>query len=257
MNIHNMKPYLVDWDDGFFRSLVVEYNCGSIDRSVMHGNSGHISFYYRDGREHRVHVSCKTEFDYVFIKQYGIGITEDEKYFFLPRWESGLYCFELETGKMVWKSTRRHPQKYIVRKNAVICHFADQSVEILSLTDGSTVRRYPFTSGSLFQVLSDDLYLLGPKHNKFHFLNADLDVVLSITGRVLNPKRYDYYILVDAYLDGDHIRLSGFEGWQAEHNRSIHERKADEYIENHRFVRYIPIRKTGNGGYVLDETGTP
>lgn len=253
MNKQNMKCFHDNDSSGIYRILVVEYNCGNISRSVVHGDSGCVSFYYRDGSEHQVNVSRKIKFSRAFIKQYGIGITEDEKYFFLPRWESGLYCFELKTGKMIWKSTRRHPREYIVRNDTVICFFADQAVEVLSLTDGSSVMRYPFSNGRLFRALSDDLFLLGPKRDKYILLNEQLNVVLSIPGSVINPHRYDSFGVLSAALVEDRLRISGYEYWRAEEHKAIQEGRTEEHIANSKFTRWIPIRRKEDGGYILSE----
>lgn len=254
MNIHNMNCFLDDMEYGLFRNLVVEYNCGEFIRALLHGDSGLITFYHRKGMQHQVDVSANMKVDYVFISQYGIGITDDGKYFFVPSWKHGLYCFEMETGRLVWKSARRHPQSYVVRNDTVVCFFEMQGLEILSINDGAVLRYYPYSGASICFALTDELLLVGMKRNKYHLFNEYLNVIQTIPSRVLNPKEYDHFMLVDAYLEHDYIQLSGFEGWRDELFRSTCEGKSNDFIENQRFIRRLPIHKTEDGGYILGES---
>jgi len=77
--------------------------------------------------------------DHVYIRQYGISVTEDGKYLFLQTWRDGLYCYETATGKLHWKSKINRVQRIYPKDDVIVCTVDFTGTVTLSVKDGMSI----------------------------------------------------------------------------------------------------------------------
>lgn len=204
----NEKNYTVTQDEWV---LTTAYNQGKIAKSILEKDTGAISFCRRDGHVFRIDITQHFFPESVFLKQFGISVTEDGEYFFIQRWETGLFCFQVETGKLCWRSRRRHPYHLVVRGNTVVCQFLGECVDVLSAENGELLAHYPLGFDTYFWPLTDDYYLVGPKRGKYHIIDHTLNVCESIPVKRFNPEGFSSFILLEAGFVPNGIAINGFE----------------------------------------------
>ena len=235
MNSHDMICSIYDG------VLNVIYSSGVIERAEAYDLRDTIQFYFRDGRVMSVNIPKSVELDSVYLKQFGIGITEDGVYFLLQSWRKGLFCFELETGRMVWHYKRKQAYELVVRKAIVICRFFDQCVDAIDIMSGTCVAHYPLGIRTKFIPLNDEYYLVGPKRRKYYLLDNTLSPILCLQDNQLNPNLFDTFIIHSAEFTNDGIIISGFEYAYDAHAFAIRSGCVDEFIEKSRFSRYLKL----------------
>ena len=221
--------------------LAVTYIRGSIIYAESRKWSNVVTFYDRDNKDSSVDVSRYLDIEHSYQSQYGVSLTDDGKFFFLQSWKSGLFCFELETGLLVWHCKRKKPCELVVRDKTVICRFMDQCVDAFNVETGELVAHYPLGYDTIFRPLDDDYYLVGPKRGKYLILSGYLREIAVIPYALLNPKMFDTFIVNEACFAAGGISISGFEYSGASHSIAIKSRTLNDFIENSRFTRYVAI----------------
>lgn len=132
-----------------------------------------------------------------YIGQYGITVTKDGKYLFLQVWDEGLYCYETETGKQVWKSPIKKVKKVFSCGNVIIAQREDIGIDILSLSNGEKIKRIsciPFNiSYFLVWQLNECYFIYGPKHGEYSVVRfSDLKEVYKFNIGSEIPKMVTY-----------------------------------------------------------------
>ena len=204
----NFKNYTVSQNEW---TLTTAYDHGIIAKTILEKHNGIISFCMRDETVCRVDVTKHLFPDGVFLRQFGISVTENGNFFFIQHWESGLYCFELPSGQLRWKSKLRHPYEIVVHNDIVICHFLDQCVDSFLIGTGEIVAHYPLGYDKNFLPLSDDYYLAGPKRGRYHILDRNLSICANVPEELFNPSGFSNYIMLEANIHPKGIQISGFE----------------------------------------------
>ena len=204
----NSKNYTISQNEWLMTTV---YDHGAIAKTILEKDSGVISFCLRDESVYRIDITKHFFPDSIFLHQFGISVTEDGNVFFVQHWESGLYCFELPSGKLRWKSKLRHPYEIVVHKDTVICRFLDQCVDAISIRTGEIVAHYPLGYDKNFLPLSDTYYLVGPKRSRYHIIDNNLSICATIPGKLLNPSDFDNFIMLEANMHPKGILISGFE----------------------------------------------
>lgn len=221
--------------------LSVTYIRGSVTYAESREWTNTINFFDRHDQVSTVDVSNYLELEHSYQSQFGIGITDDGKFFFLHSWKSGLFCFNRETGSLVWRCKRKKPFELVVRDRTVVCRFLDQCVDAFDIDTGDVVAHYPLGFDTIFLPLTDDFYLVGPKRGKYFVLDGDLSVVVTIPYARLNPNLFDTFIVNEANFVAGGISISGFGYSSNAHSIAIRMRTLDEFSEKSRFSRFISI----------------
>ena len=221
--------------------LSVVYNRGFITYGESKEQTNILTFHDRNGQRTTIDVSDYLKLDHTYQGQFGIGLTDDGTFFFLQSWNSGLFCFERETGTLVWHCKRKKPFELVVRDRTVVCRFIDQCIDAFDINTGEVVAHYPLGFDTIFRPLTDDFYLVGPKRGKYFVLNGDLSVVVTIPYASLNPNMFDTFLVNEADFVAGGISISGFEYSDNAHSIAIRSRILDEFIEKSRFSRFVAI----------------
>lgn len=233
MNSRNMTISLRDWE------LTILYDCGTIQKVVLPDYTGLISFCCRNGESFSCDVSKYIRPDAVFLKSFGVSIAEDGSCFFIQSWEKGLFCFALPAGELLWQSKRKHATRLVLLPNQVICHFADQCVDVMDIHTGEVLSHYPLGWNTQFLPLNDDFYLAGPKRGKYYMLDCRLEVREVIAYQRLNPALLDTCQIVDAVAAPGGMTISGFEYMDDYHHEQNLMGNTD--MEQYRFSRFVPL----------------
>lgn len=216
-----------------YPKLIIEYASGVVARTELDETSGDIVFFHKSGEVIVQNVPRHILPGVTYLKQFGISITNDGMYYFIQSWEKGLFCFELQTGCLVWHCKIKRATDLVVLKNSVICHFLEQSVCVLDLSSGEIQYRVPLGFDTHFFPLTDDYYLMGPKRHIYHLVNSSLKTIAQIPMIALNPNAYDHFIMLRADVDNGGICIFGFE-----HPPVVGREPPPEQC---RFSRFIPV----------------
>lgn len=235
MNIKDMISSSIGGD------LVVKYTRGFIAYVESKEWTNVLTFHDRSDGRSTIDVSDYLKLDHTYQSQFGIGLTDDGKFFFLQSWNSGLFCFERETGALVWHCKRKNPFELVVRDRTVVCRFLDQCVDAFDIETGDIVSHYPLGFDTMFQPLTDDFYLVGPKRGKYYILDGDLSVVATIPYASMNPNMFDTFIVKEANFIVGGISISGSEYSSNAHRIAIKSRTLDEFTEKSKFSRFVAI----------------
>lgn len=69
--------------------------------------------------------------------QFAVAIDEEGTRMFVQTWESGLYCFDLKTGKQLWRTKSRAGITSVhVCKNTLCCHKHEKALQLLDIQTG-------------------------------------------------------------------------------------------------------------------------
>lgn len=221
--------------------LSVTYIRGSVTYAESKEWTNMVTFFDRNDQVSTVDVSNYLKLEHSYQSQFGICLTDDGKFFFLQSWNSGLFCFERETGTLVWHCKRKKPFELVVRNRTVVCRFLDQCVDAFDIDTGNIVAHYPLGFDTIFRPLTDDFYLVGPKRGKYFVLDGDLSVVGTIPYASLNPNMFDTFIVNEANFVAGGISISGFEYSSNAHSIAIRSHTLDEFAEKSRFSRFVAI----------------
>ena len=233
MNCKNMK---ISMHDG---TMTILYDCGVMQKVILMSFSGLVRFCLRNGETISCDISRHLMPDIVYLRSFGIGITEDGNYFFIQSWEKGLFCFSLPTGALMWRSKLKKASELVVRNNMLICHFADQCIAVIDTHSGEITARYPLGWAASFYPLDDNNYLVGPKRGKYFLLDHRLQVVEVIPYQKLNPALLDTCMINDVERIGNGMIISGFEYM----NDYYHEQNlmGNTDMGQYRFSRFVAI----------------
>lgn len=157
MNLHDMTCTVKD------HTLEILYAHGPAEKAVVDRFTGIITFHMRDGRTIYADTTKYVFPETSYLQQFGIGITEDGKLFFIQSWEKGLFCFEVESELLRWHYKRKKAYNLVVGKSSVICRFFDHSIEKLDIATGEVIACIPMGYGTNFHVLTTNLFLVGPQ----------------------------------------------------------------------------------------------
>ena len=190
-------------------------------------------------------VSCEKRFfpfpkwfDSTYNSQFGITVTKDGKRFFAQNWEKGLFCYSLETGKLLWHFKRKHATLIILDDEKLVCFFADWGAAGIAICDGELLKRYPLsTDMSDYFIVDESHMMLGPKYGAFSIIDMDLNEQYRIPLTVMNPGNYYSCLIQKADMKNGILTISGIEQTEDEMSRWA------ENKDKNRFVRSIPLDK--------------
>lgn len=234
----NKKHMACSYEDG---QLTITYLIGPVAFAIVKDISGEIIFHMRSGTEICLDVTEILFPDVGFLNQFGISITHDGKYFFLQSWESGLYCFELETGSLQWHCKQKKAYDLVVTKDNVVCRFFDKCITVLDIQLGKPLVHYPLGCDKIFLPITDDFYLVGPQRGKYHIIDEGARKIYRIPYELMNPHLFDNFIINDVSFVTGGIEIVGFEYNLKGFMDATKCKPLDNGIDMYRFSRFIAL----------------
>jgi len=175
-----------------------------------------ITFYYKDGnikshrneslsiKKHKLESGYVTEetignrISYAYNSQYGITITKDGKHYFVPKWEGGLSCYNINNNELIWKIRLGKIRNVFIYKdfNKIYCERADDGLLILDFETQEIINKIKFSAslGAAYR-LNEEFFIVGPTRNKYQiydfntitlFEQVNLKKYLDSSHRVLD-----------------------------------------------------------------------
>lgn len=234
----NAKDMLIQpTEEGF----IVSYRCGIIHKAVVNCNIGIIHFQLVDGCSYMIDVSAHVEMSKAYNSQFGITLSDDGRLFFVQSWEAGLFCFNTQTGELQWHNKQKKAYQLATKGDTVLCRYSGKCISVIDVQTGVAFRNYPLAAATVFEPLSREYYLAGPKRGYYDVLDSNLDRKAKVLAMELNPNGMDSFIIQDAVLIENCIVISGVEYTTKEFLSSVKAHQSDEFIDRSRFVRHIPI----------------
>lgn len=232
--------------------LTITYEVGLVAFAIAKDTTGEIIFHMRDGKEMCLDITDIIFPDISYLKQFGISVTNDGKYFFIQDWKTGLYCFKLQSGTLVWHCKQKKAYDLVVRENSVICHFFEKSIVAFDIESGNELSCYPLGINKIFLPITDDYYLIGPKNGKYLVIDGELKIVYRIPYQHMNPHLLDTFIINKACMADGGIQISGFEYILEEFMDAIRNKTCDNNDDTFRFSRFVAVdlfrdNKAGDG----------
>lgn len=143
----------------------------------------------------------------VYTQVYGVGISPDGKYLFVPSWEKGVYCLSSKDGRLLWHYKRRHARCVYCYEDYLVCLFEGDGLRRLSYS-GDELQRLSFTSVDDCWMLSDGLIFIGPKRNRYYLLHPDTFAVLDAFPAIhVTGTEEDPYLVHDVTGTREHMTL--------------------------------------------------
>lgn len=126
-------------------------------KKTENDNPSIITCYFRDGNI--------IEFDFPddshsYCAQLGLSATQDGKYIFIPVWEGGLYCYETQTGNLVWIQRAGKIGRIIANKDKIFCARMDVGIEVRAVLNWDLIGKIPCTDVEMqFQRLDEEHFV--------------------------------------------------------------------------------------------------
>lgn len=227
-----MKAEVIDmWCDRRL-GFITRYATGKICCSVALFGSGAVCFYKRpilNAKGFPIEIDLprgtkvdlgpkiwKVDLDHsiedldVYHAQYGISISEDHSCFFIGSWTKGLYCCDINTGKMLWRYHLKHCNEVYTYKDYLVVGFREIGLRKLSY-DGNEIERYAITTEQIFSKLEDPYVFVGPRRGKYFVIDTrTMNEVHSIPESAITNYG-DTLIILDVSGTPDEIHIVGFE----------------------------------------------
>ena len=115
-----------------------------------------------------------TEIYFTAFIMYGISISKDGRFIFAQQNMNGLKCFELLSGKPVWKTkTRAEISHVFVRENAICCSKSRNEIVLFDIKTGNELLSRKVAYDNRFDVLNDKFILNHSFSGRWEVIDAD------------------------------------------------------------------------------------
>ncbi len=223
--------------------VTVLYCNGNIRQVVLDAEKNALQFQFINNSVHEIDVSAFVELDAVFLSQFGVSVTEDGTRFFIQSWESGLFCFDIQTGALCWHHGRKRAYNLVVNKTELLCQFHDECILLIDINSGDIMDSYPLSCNSVFVPITNNYIIVGPKRNRYIVMDAKLSVKAKIPVKEFNPNFYENYIVQKADFTSNGIKISGVEYSNKSLTTAIRENTLPRLIASSTFARFIEMPK--------------
>lgn len=129
----------------YFRKL------GKNDTIYFSYNTG-ICKYMNDGKE----KAFKTVFS-IYNSQYPPIINKEKQQAIIVSYEKGLYCYNYETGKLVWRLKIKKIHDNYFYENKIICLIEDKGIAVIDASNGEVLQNIESSGNILFKISSDEI----------------------------------------------------------------------------------------------------
>lgn len=144
----------------------------------------------------------------VYTQVYGVGISPDGRFLFVPSWEQGVACLSAEDGRILWQFRKKHARQVFCCDGFLVCFFEGEALRRISCA-GEELQRLPFTGdASDCWMLSDGALLIGPKRRKFLLLDPlDFSVLNTFPQKAVLGTEDDPYLVWNVTGTSENITL--------------------------------------------------
>lgn len=195
-------------DIGFFTYYSNEVLEKTLTIYREYGN--HITLYFRDGTNKQVQVPIAYPLE-SFHLQFGITVSLPFHVLFIQSWEHGLCCIDIDSSDILWRIPKKHAYEVYAVKESVYVHFVDNGLYKIDIITGECVKRFPYTLGGVFFSLPEHGFFVGPLRGKYIILDYDLCVKFSIPKDLLNPNRFEVFLIHNVDIVEQQLYVCGME----------------------------------------------
>lgn len=139
---------------------------------------------YRDGRVFE--WSEKNGLSHAYNGQFGLSVSLDGRFVFVQSWEKGLFCYNAQTGDLVWRSKRRFGITNIyVNEKTVLCHQHDKALQLLDIETGEVIKEKTPARDWGFTYLKEGYIICHTSARKWEIIRTeDLETVEEIPDKL-------------------------------------------------------------------------
>lgn len=147
-----------------------------------------------------------------YNRQYGIPASLDGKVLFVGSWEKGLFAYDIETGKEIWRFESTRITSIYVSETHVVAIRYGEAILKLDIANGTKI-------GELRSGTIEDTFELDPLHilvdtyrGKLSIVDTDaLAVVKQYPDPLINPTKAISFMIREASLERNKLTISGLE----------------------------------------------
>lgn len=150
-----------------------------------------------------------------YAGQYGITISEKWNCFFVSSWLEGVFCCDIDTGRIKWNYRNKHAGEVFVYPDYVICAFQGEGIKKLSYCDGTVISNYAMTTYAICAKLEGEYIFIGPRRKRYEILDTESMKPIK-TIKPSNITQFDDETLIILSVEGnlDSMTIMGYEGNQ-------------------------------------------
>ena len=139
---------------------------------------------YRDGRVFE--WLEKNGLSNAYNGQFGLSVSLDGRFAFVQFWEKGLFCYNAQTGDLVWRTKRRLGITNIyVDEKTVLCHQHDRALQLLDIETGEVVKEKTPARAWGFTYLQEGYIICHTSARKWEIIRTkDLETVEEIPDKL-------------------------------------------------------------------------
>ena len=139
---------------------------------------------YRDGRVFE--WLEKNDLNNAYNGQFGLSVSLDGRFVFVQSWEKGLFCYNAQTGELVWRTKRRFGITNIyVNEKTVLCHQHDKALQLLDIETGEVIKEKTPARDWGFTYLKEGYIICHTSARKWEIIRTeDLETVEEIPDKL-------------------------------------------------------------------------
>ena len=139
---------------------------------------------YRDGRVFE--WLEKNDLNNAYNGQFGLSVSLDGRFVFVQSWEKGLFCYNAQTGDLVWRTKRRFGITNIyVNEKTVLCHQHDKALQLLDIETGEVIKEKTPARDWGFTYLKEGYIICHTSARKWEIIRTeDLETVEEIPDKL-------------------------------------------------------------------------
>lgn len=168
-----------------------------------------VRFFDPNGSVHEVEIDSRIEPLDIYHSQYGIAVSDEHDCFFISSWLKGVYCCDLQTGKIRWNYRLKHGNEVVVYPDFVLGVFQEIGLRKLSYA-GEEIAKYPSTTYNVFDSLEDPYVFIGPNRDAYLIVDVSTMQLVRRIRKSSFTKPDDELIILNAKGNLEQIRISGF-----------------------------------------------
>ena len=144
----------------------------------------------------------------VYTQVYGVGLSPDGRFLFVPSWEKGITCLNAEDGRILWEFRKKHARQVFCYDEYLVCFFEGEALRRISYA-GEALQRLPFTGDSAdCWMLADGPLFMGPKRRRFMLLHPeDFSVMNTFPQKAVTGTEDDPFLVWNVSGTSDAITL--------------------------------------------------
>lgn len=139
---------------------------------------------YRDGRVFE--WLEKNGLSNAYNGQFGLSVSLDGRFVFVQSWEKGLFCYNAQTGDLVWRTKRRFGITNIyVNEKTALCHQRDKALQLLNIETGEVIKEKTPARDWGFTYLKEGYIICHTSARKWEIIRTeDLETVEEIPDKL-------------------------------------------------------------------------